>query len=238
MKKLIFIILAIIVGIVVYFAFFHRTVEAPKIDNIQKEELNVLTVTESKIQIVKEGYEVDFKFPVTGKQKIDSEIKKNVNQIVSTFEEEAQSFLLTPLPDQRAYTLISSYEARLGSEYDTFVFLISIDFGGAHPNHFYKTLTFDKTENIVSLSDVFNKKVGNQDVLSRVSELVRQKISEKLGENTNQQMLVEGTKPELENFKNFYIEGENIIFLFEPYAVAPYAYSTQEAKISFEEIRI
>lgn len=236
MKKITFLILAVVVGLGIYFSFFHKTVEAPKVENLQTEQINVLTFTESKKQIIKEGYEIDFKFPFTGKQKIDSEITKNVEQLVSTFEEEAESFLLTPLPDQRKYTLNGDYSAHLGPEYDTFVFLISVDFGGAHPNHFYRTITFDKNENVLSLQDVLNREGGNTDVLPKISELVRQKITEKLGENINIEMLNDGTKPDFENFKNFYIDGNFLVLLFEPYAVAPYAYSTQEAKIAFEDI--
>jgi len=236
MKKITFLILAVVAGLVIYFAFFHKTVEAPKVEIKENDQISVLTVTESKKQIVKEGYEIDFKFPFTGKQKIDSEINRNVNQLVDTFTEEVEAFLLTPLPDQRKYTLNADYSAHLGPEYDTFVFIITVDFGGAHPNHFYRTVTFDKSENVLSLQDVLNKKGGTSDVLSRISELTRKNISEKLGENTNKEMLEDGTKPDFENFKNFYVDGNFLVLLFEPYAVAPYAYSTQEARIAFEDI--
>lgn len=237
MKKITFLILAIIVGIVVYFVFFYKTVEAPKGDNVQDiSETKTLTVTDSKKQIIREGYEIDFKFPYTGKEKMDTVVMSIVDELIKSFEEDAQSFLLTPLPDQRNYTLIGDYEAHLGSEYDTFVFLISVDFGGAHPNHFYKTITFDKNENVLSLQDVLKKEIGKTDVLDKISELSRQKITNRLKENTNQQMLEDGTTPDWDNFRNFYIVENELVLLFEPYAVAPYAYSTQEARINFEEI--
>lgn len=236
MKKVTFIILAILLGIVVYFSFFSKKVEAPHQDNLQPEQINILNVIESKKQIVKEGYEIDFKFPVTGKDKTDSEIGKVVDKVISSFEEDAKNFLLTPLPNQRNYTLFANYEARLGSEYDTFVFLISIDFGGAHPNHYYTTITFDKDENVLSLQDVLVREVGISNFLPKISELSRDIISKRLGENTNVEMLNAGTEPNFDNFRNFYIDGESIVFLFEPYAVAPYAYSTQEAKILFADI--
>lgn len=237
MKKIIFLILAIIVGIVVYFVFFYKTVEAPKIDDAQDISLpKEITVTDSKKQIIRDGYEIDFKFPYTGKEKIDSAVAVVVDELITSFEEDAKNFLLTPLPDQRNYTLIGDYQANLGSEYDTFVFLVSIDFGGAHPNHFYKTITFDKSENVLSLQDVLNKEIGKTDVLEKISELSRQKISERLKENTNQQMLEDGTMPDWNNFRNFYVVENELVLLFEPYAVAPYAYSTQEARINFDEI--
>jgi hypothetical protein len=238
MKKIIFIISAIIIGVGVYFVFFHKTVEAPHVEEIKKDEINILTVTDSKKQVIKEGYEIDFKFPVTGNKKIDSEIMKNVDQLVSTFETEAESFLIEPLMSDRKYSMIGNYESHLGLKYDTFVFLVSIDFGGAHPNHFYRTITFDKGGNVLSLQDVLNKELGTINVLDKISELTRKKITEKLGENTNIEMLKAGTRPDFENFKNFYIKENQLVFLFEPYAVAPYAYSTQEASIDFNDLKI
>lgn len=224
-------------GIIIFFTFFHKTVEAPKMQDELEQPKQELSVTESSKQIRKEGYEVDFKFPVTGSKKINDEIQRNVDDLISSFEEQAQEFLPNTFED-RDYTFIANYESHLGAEYNTFVFLMSIDFGGAHPNHFYKTLTFDGDENVVSLENILTKKFGNTDSINKISEISRQRISSKLGENTNKEMLEDGTEPAFDNFKNFYIEGETIVFLFEPYAVAPYAYSTQEAKINFSELMI
>lgn len=239
MKKIGIIILVGILVAIVYLAFFYKTAEAPKIeDNTLSTETKSLSVVGSSKQISGTGYEVDFKFPVTGEQKIDDEISKIVDQLVSTFEEEAKSFLPNPAGEDRAYTLIANYEAKLGEKYDTVVFLMSVDFGGAHPNHFYKTVTFDKNQSVISIDDFLKREFGGIEVLDKVSTLTREKISAKLAENVNQEMLNAGTEPDLDNFKNFYVDGESVVFLFEPYAVAPYAYSTQEAKITFEEIKI
>jgi hypothetical protein len=200
--------------------------------------MNILNVVESKKQVVKNGYEIDFKFPVTGNKIIDSEIMKNVDQITNTFSEEAESFLIESIVEERKYSMIGSYESHLGPKYDTFVFLVSVDFGGAHPNHFYRTITFDKNAKVLTLQDVLNKEIGTSEVLDKISELTRRNISEKLGENTNIEMLNAGTKPDFENFKNFYVKDNQLVLLFEPYAVAPYAYSTQEASVGFDELKI
>ncbi len=239
MKKTGIIIAVVALVAIIYLAFFYKTVEAPHVNNDEiKTETKTLNIVGSSKQISAEGYEVDFKFPVTGEEKIDGEISKIVDQLVSTFEEEAKSFLPNPSGEDRAYTLIANYEAKLGEKYDTVVFLMSVDFGGAHPNHFYRTVTFDKNQSVITIDDFLKSEFGSIEVLDKISTLTREKISVKLAENVNQEMLNAGTEPDLDNFKNFYVDGESVVFLFEPYAVAPYAYSTQEAKITFEEIKI
>lgn len=239
MKKIVIIIVLVVLAAIVYLAFFYKTAEAPKIeDNTTNTEVKSLSIIGSSKQISAEGYEVDFKFPVTGEEKIDNEISSLVDQLVSTFEDEAKSFLPNPSGEDRAYTLIANYESKLGDKYDTIVFLMSVDFGGAHPNHFYRTVTFDKNQSVISIEDFLKREFVGVEVLDKISNLTREKISTKLAENVNQEMLNAGTDPDLDNFKNFYVDGEAVVFLFEPYAVAPYAYSTQEAKITFDEIKI
>ncbi len=239
MKK--FIILILTVGVIAgfYFAFFYKTAEAPHDSEpvVEEEPVAQLEYTSSSKQIIKDGYEVDFKFPVTNEEKINTEINKVVDDMVSSFEKEAISFLPHPSGENRNYSLYGNFETHFGNKYDTVAFLVSVDFGGAHPNHFFKTITFDKNQNIVTLENFLNNEFSGLSTLDKISDLASKKIHEKLGENANSEMIAEGTKPSVENFDNFYVDGDTVVFLFEPYAVAPYAYSSQEARINFSEIR-
>lgn len=237
MKKIWILVLAIGLVLSMYFLFFYKTAEAPQINTEEEKPVENITFSTSSKQIIKDTYEVNFTFPVTGQEKIDSEVSKIVDDLINNFEKEAISFSPHPSGEERKYTLFADFDEYLGSKYDTFVFLFSVDFGGAHPNHFYRTITFDKNKEVVSLEKFLNDEFGGLAVLDKISQLVAEKITNKLGENANQQMIDDGTKPSVENFDNFYVDGENVVFLFEPYAVAPYAYSSQEAKISFSEIR-
>lgn len=241
MKKLPLIILVTLVISISLFLLFYKKVEAPQIveEPIAETPIDIkeLSFSTSSKQIVKDTYEVDFTFPVTNDLKIDTEITKVVDDLVSSFEKEAESFSPHPSLSDRKYTLINTLEAHLGKKYNTFVFLISVDFGGAHPNHFYKTLTFDKDKNIVSLEDVLKTEFDGTKSLDIISKITKDYLYEKLGEGVNPEMINEGAKAELNNFKNFYLTENQIVFLFEPYSVAPYAYSTQEVVIDFSEIK-
>jgi len=239
MKKVLIGIVIVVIASVVYFVVFKKTVEAPKVeDEVVDTTSEQLTVASSSRQILKETYEIQFDFPVTGQEKIDLEIKSTVDELIKTFEDEAISFSPHPSGFDRPYTLFGTFTPHLGDKYDTFVFLMSVDFGGAHPNHFYKTITFDKQKSIISIEDLVKREFGGLDAVNKISELVQKIITDKLAENANPEMIADGAGPEIENFKNFYIENEEVVFLFEPYAVAAYAYSSQEARIKFSDLKI
>ncbi|MFA7193435.1 MAG: DUF3298 domain-containing protein [Candidatus Paceibacterota bacterium] len=239
MKNILIGIVIVAFAAVIYFVFLNKTVEAPKIeDEIVDTTPEQLTVASSSKQILKETYEIQFDFPVTNEEQVNAEIKKTVDSLIKTFEEEAISFSPHPSGFDRPYTLFGTFTPHLGNKYDTFVFLMSVDFGGAHPNHFYKTITFDKQNSVISIEDLVKREFGGLDAVNKISELVKKIISDKLAENANPEMIADGAGPEIENFKNFYIENEEVVFLFEPYAVAAYAYSSQEARIKFSEIKI
>lgn len=239
MKKVIIILIVVIIVVLGYLTFFNKTTEILEVENQPApSDVKALSITSSSKQVVNDSYEVDFKFPVTGEEKIDTEINRNIDQLVSSFEKDANSFSPNIAGEDRKYTLIGNFESKLGDKYDTFIFSMSIDFGGAHPNHFYRTITFNKNRDIVNLEKLLNEEFQGVSTLEKISELSREIISEKLGENNNEEMLSAGTKPELNSFRNFYIDKDVIVFLFEPYAVAPYAYSNQEARINFSELKI
>lgn len=237
MKKIILFLILLTLIVLGYFTFFYKTAEAPKLENNNEDKvIKTSIVSTSTKEISKDFYNVKFVFPITDNQKINSEINKQVELIVYDFEKDALEFGPLPSDVERPYTLFADFESYLYEEYNNFVFLISVDFGGAHPNHFYKTLTFDKDDNVVLLDQFLNNKFSNIDALSKISELSRNKLKAKLGQDLNLEMLESGTEPKLENFRNFYITDSEIVFLFEPYAVAPYVLSTQEVKIGFSEI--
>lgn len=242
MKKLnIFIkileVLLIFLG--VYLIWIYLSPEEQKVENnnvIKQEEIVQLSFSSSTKSIIKDFYNVKVDFPVTNNEKINFEINKEVEKMVSDFEKDAIDFGPLPSDIERPYTLFVNFESHLGNKYDTFVFLISLDFGGAHPNHFYKTLTFDKDSNILSIEDFLKREFPDKDILNKISELAQNKITENMGENANIEMIKDGAGPDMNNFRNFYIDEQEIVFLFEPYAVAPYAYSSQQARIKLSEI--
>ncbi|MEK7510695.1 MAG: DUF3298 domain-containing protein [Patescibacteria group bacterium] len=96
--------------------------------------------------------------------------------------------------------------------------------GGAHGMETPTTFTFDATTGTrLALADLF---LPQADYLTRLSTLARSKLPGLTGDFTNDDFIQDGTRPIQENFQVFYLEGDDLVFLFPPYQVAPYAAGT------------
>lgn len=190
----------------------------------------------SKITENTEVYMIDLEFPVLEDSYVSAQIDKYINETADQFKSDAQEFGPHPVAG-RKYTLFTNYQFKESENYKTFVFLTSVDMGGAHPNHFFKTLTFDNLGNLVTISDLVQKEFGEENVFEKISEVVQSKLIEDLGDVAESSWIKDGAGPFPENFQDFYVEGDKIHFLFEPYAVAAYALGSREVTLSFDEIR-
>ena len=95
----------------------------------------------------------------------------------------------------------------------SYVFFVEYFVGGAHPNHFIFTINYDKNNNS------FITYMNNLNVLSDYSR--RELIKDPRIVNTG--MLLDGTRPIKDNFKNFVFTDKGYIFYFERYKIAPYS---------------
>jgi len=112
--------------------------------------------------------------------------------------------------------------------------------GGAHPNHSYFSVNFDKTsQDMISIKDLFDNTELALDKISKyaVSNILIQK-SERLNEKIKvDEWLVDGAGPDLKNYnifvfvldKNRRIEG--LKFIFPPYQVGPYVEGEYEVTV-------
>ena len=136
----------------------------------------------------------------------------------------------------RKYTLEMDFEVSESPKTLTYVYTIYADTLGAHPNGYYRTFTFDKATGAeVSLNNLFT---GSY--LQRLSEISRQKlpavIATKTGYEANLESIEIGTTANIENFRNFALQGNNLIVIFAPYQVGPYAIGPQFLEIPLTEI--
>jgi len=131
--------------------------------------------------------------------------------------------------DQSKEALSSEYKVYTGPRTISYLYTIYSDTHGAHPNTYFKTFTFD-TQNgqQLSLADLF---VSGYPYLSHISGRGRadlpgiiNKQSNGGGSDTDEINL--GTAPTEANFSNFYISGGNLVLVFAPYQVGPYALGT------------
>jgi hypothetical protein len=139
---------------------------------------------------------------------------------------------------ERKYALSSEYKTYTGARTVSYVFTIYEDTLGAHPNGYYRTFTFDtKTGAQLALGSLFQP---SSQYLERLSARTRADlpsiIEQKAGGMGDADFIQDGTKPEEASFQNFYIDGKNLVIVFPPYQVGPYALGTIEDPIPLGQL--
>jgi hypothetical protein len=130
--------------------------------------------------------------------------------------------------DGRKYTLDISYAATTSPATLSYIFTIYEDTLGAHGNATYLTYTFDaKSGAPLSLPDLF---MPGTDVYAELSQVARAALPAVIAAHegvdpsqVDPQMMLAGTAPAAKNFQWFYLADGDLVLLFPPYAVAPYA---------------
>jgi hypothetical protein len=104
--------------------------------------------------------------------------------------------------------------------------------GRAHPFHAHQVLNFDLTHGkILALNDLFKKNVPYLKTLAKYS-------NNKLNQTLEDKWLIaDGTKAELNNYKNWNLQADSILITFDEYQVAPYLYGPQEVEIPLTELK-
>jgi len=138
------------------------------------------------------------------------------------------------LTNDRKESISIAYEEQLSANTASYVYTLFVDTLGAHPNAFYRTFTFDlKTGTELSIADLF---IPRSNYLTRLSAIAEFELSKTLGDDADIEYIRQGVTAEALNFQTFSIEGENLILIFPPYQVAPYAFGTQEVSIPLSQL--
>lgn len=133
--------------------------------------------------------------------------------------------------DQRKYALDIEYKTYQSPRTVSYVYTIYADTLGAHPNAYYRTFTFDtKTGANLSLGDVF---ASNSSYIQKLSDIAHAKLPAILAKiegvsvsEVDTEQLNPGITATADNFQNFYLDGNNLVIVFPPYQVGPYALGT------------
>ncbi|RJR14354.1 DUF3298/DUF4163 domain-containing protein [Candidatus Parcubacteria bacterium] len=244
MNKLVVPFLVIVLVLIGAGFFMWREAEPDEADHL----LEGLTVSEGEMKYHDEGqyYTIDISYPdhtslagSADKKARDTmetflmgdiaAFKQNINvENISGPEKEMLDSMGRKYAYDAKYKLYEDQNGKLISyEYD-----IYIDTGGAHPNFFFNTFTFDTAGNEVTLADLF---VKDTDYLQRISSIalaeVRTQLAERLGEDASNVIFEDGLVPREDNFIDFVIDDDALVIFIEPYQAAAYAASTFEVRI-------
>lgn len=142
--------------------------------------------------------------------------------------------------DQRKESLGAEYKMYTGSHTVSYVFAIYSDTLGAHPNTVYQTFTFDTQTGVqLGLGDLFT----NANYLTELSTIANQKLPSILADREQTDVgqvdtdyIAQGSAAKPENYQDWYMNGSNLVIVFAPYQVGPYALGTIEMPIPISSI--
>lgn len=196
--------------------------------------------TEKKIEEVSTNpkYKIKVYYPFTGYEKLNKAIKSKIDNNVNTFKEEALDHVAQK---NQYYTLDITYDTYTYNEYISYVFHISTYLGGAHPGTIIWSVTYNKDTN--QIIDINSLKKDNENILNIISKesensLMNDKRLDAKNNKVVEEMVLEGTRPTRDNFKNFAFSGEGLIVFFEQYQVAPYSYGEFHIVIPYNKLNI
>lgn len=199
--------------------------------SVSKTERN----NESSINKIDEIHKSKIKiyFPITNYQLLDSKINDIIKYYLNEFN---TSISENKFQRDTFYTLYILYDEYNYKQYASYILYIEMFTGGAHPNHFIKTIIYDKNDDrLINIDDLINY---NQNILNILSEESRTilKSNPKFTNAYSHDMLYEGTEPTIENFSNFVFTDDGIKIFFDYYQIAPYYYGVTEILIPWDKI--
>ena len=116
------------------------------------------------------------------------------------------------------------------------VFYTSTYMGGAHPNNWANTLTFDQTTGqLMQLEDFF---LPASDPLTVIEPIVVADLQAQLGnDSATLQWIQSGTGHDMDNYRRFALDEEAIYFFFDPYQVAPYVAGGRVVRVPISQLQ-
>jgi len=125
-------------------------------------------------------------------------------------------------------------DTKIATTSDTVSYVVSLYeyTGGAHGITAVKAFTYDKRNRFIDENTLFK----DTDWRSVVSAYAYAYLKQKLGDQTTDEMLKEGTSPEGNNLDVWYLRGTDVVFVFGQYQIGPYVLGIQEVPIPKEEL--
>ena len=147
----------------------------------------------------------------------------------------ANIFAENGFPSPSPWSLYVTYEIYEYSEdIVTVKFDISEYTGGAHPNLYFNTMTFDlANQQLLSFTDLFQEDINP---LTTIAPLAQEQLGAVLGtDEMTMQWIMQGTgDTNFENYRNYAVTDAGLMLFFEPYQVGPYAAGPQSVTIDWE----
>lgn len=122
----------------------------------------------------------------------------------------------------------------------SFAFEVYTYTGGAHPNSYTTTLTYDvKSGKRIRLGELFKP---NSNYLKTISDYSIEALKKQMrvpeeGIEPDEEMIRDGAGAKEENFDSWSVSKKGIVFYFDPYQVGPYAAGPQVVVVPYKVLK-
>ena len=164
---------------------------------------------------------------------LNDAVRREVETIMATFLEQVDEF--QPGEDFGMSSSLSlRYDVAMINPRCVSVELVIDEYyaGAAHPNARSITMNYDvEQETLLSFASLFD---DDSIMLARISKLTSDHLLQI--PDMDSAWIAEGTKAVEENYEGFLLTPENLVILFNPYQVAPYAMGPQRVGIPWQTV--
>ncbi len=202
---------------------------------------------ESVINEDAEGLTIAAHYPVTDREVIDAQLKKESESEVEQFRQ-----LVSTLPASEArasYEFNRDFDSHVWSDSTdatsgrivSFLFRSKMQLDKPVPNMVLKSFIFDIQEDkelqFVDLIDA--DKLQSGEFYAFISQKSKEKLKSQPtnGPDWDDTTLDEGLKPVKERFDHYYLDGQDLVFVFDVYQLGPYSLGTPVVRFDYSEFR-
>lgn len=185
-----------------------------------------------------DGPTVFIYYPQINNAKIDTAFREFAQKLASGYEEDAKDAASIEEEKPSSYgmwemTGFFTVE-KPSANFISVTFNIYSYTGGAHGDIAITVMNYDLRDgNIVTFNDLFGKP---EKALELLSALSIEKLRKSLGDDVEEEMLLDGASPKPENFANLSLLPDGVAVEFQPYQVGPWSIGQQHVEISLREL--
>ncbi len=181
---------------------------------------------------MKNEIRIKIDYPKTVYSLLNQNIVNQLNMVIQEFINYQKQLVQQDIN----YTLDILDEQHNYNDYISYVFYISINTGGAHPNQIITTLNYDRRKNkMITINDL-----NKNDILNVICTESRKQLqkNENIASNPkSMQLMMEGTIPNKNNYKNFIFGEKGLIIFFQQYQLAPYSSGILQTTIPYSSLK-
>lgn len=239
----------ILIGYGIYFLKNNNTQPG---NDAEKEEQ--VTQTEPiSIEKVRDTYKISISIDKELPRPVREKVLRDMERAVSQFKEGVDEVTNFPEHIGKLWLKTDGVEEFTGSTTRSLEIPLSEYTGGAHGNLVFYTYTFTTDGKILTLGDVLGndaskissvRKTAESELLKKFYADIEENLKGASVETIEEQkhgtkeMVTAGVADVDFEYSTWVIDGNELVLIFPPYSVAPYAYGTQEARIQLSTLSL